>query len=550
MQISTFVSRMTRKVATQLKSVDVILDVEDPVEVTYALQCFWRAKMKHVVDRRNGGGGNIARNSIPAMLKEMMAECRAGNAKEFTSRTLNGAATLRTSRPSPTVTLSTVASPTADLGRETYQPATSLRQLPPTSPIISATTPTSARNSLSTSPTPVQPNRTATPTAIATTRTTTTATATTPDVAVPKTMVIRLIPRSQHVNDALASSGLNPLLQLTFRLTKPLSFILNHLSKKWGVKLRAAGFPASFRVFPAQVLIDGASPFPLSPSELEGWNSTHDVSMLTIWKIHRCPSVIDLLYIHDDVASSPSSSPSSSAQAVPSVGGVMNPAGTQATIKLEEARGRNPSSDNAQQSRGSTILDDTSERKRQTSAPRRRGGGKKPRSGITMADVEGGDPSRFPSLFSPLRSGLSSELYPSPIRASTRQHSGGFGITPTGNSRSAASVLGLGKMAPLSLFNEVSGDGFGAWDPNEYGKQVLENEESTLSNNPFLTPTTSMMFPPVTPSKVKKKLKTTSTKRKAIKGDTVSATDTRLNADALDIGVSILSRADSISDPT
>lgn len=66
-----------------------------------------------------------------------------------------------------------------------------------------------------------------------------------------KRITLQLIPKEAIIADQIVRAGYNPLLQLTFHAKKPISFIIQHMNKKWvhdvnGVKVRTAPLISNF----------------------------------------------------------------------------------------------------------------------------------------------------------------------------------------------------------------------------------------------------------------------------------------------------------------
>jgi len=49
----------------------------------------------------------------------------------------------------------------------------------------------------------------------------------------PKRIVLQLVPKNEKIAQQLIRAGYNPLLQLTFSSKKPISYIVQHMAKKW-----------------------------------------------------------------------------------------------------------------------------------------------------------------------------------------------------------------------------------------------------------------------------------------------------------------------------
>jgi len=95
----------------------------------------------------------------------------------------------------------------------------------------------------------------------------------------PSKLTLQLFPIDKFVGELVAHSGHNPRLQITFHAKKPISYIVNHLMKKWNIKSTDA-----IRLFPPN---DG---------QHEGWGFNDNTTALSISVMLGSPPILQLYY--------------------------------------------------------------------------------------------------------------------------------------------------------------------------------------------------------------------------------------------------------------
>jgi len=115
----------------------------------------------------------------------------------------------------------------------------------------------------------------------------------------PEKITLQLKPKTMTVSESLKRSGYNTVLNLTFKPTKSIASIIQHLQKKWvrvvnGMETSIAS--SSIRLYPCLKPEQEGNTI-LSPAELErGWGIESGVTVLQIYQQLGFPQPFQLQY--------------------------------------------------------------------------------------------------------------------------------------------------------------------------------------------------------------------------------------------------------------
>lgn len=104
---------------------------------------------------------------------------------------------------------------------------------------------------------------------------------------VPEKVIIQLVPASEDVASQLAEAGFNPRLQLTFKSKRPISAIVEHVTKKWVDSLGESVAPNPIRLSPLGRSQDSGASWGIDDVE---------VSILSVYQTLGAPPAIKLEY--------------------------------------------------------------------------------------------------------------------------------------------------------------------------------------------------------------------------------------------------------------
>lgn len=125
------------------------------------------------------------------------------------------------------------------------------------------------------------------PETVAATTTSTTSTVSVPS-SPPKRITLQLIPKNTKVSNQIATAGYNPLLQLTYSSKKPISYIINHMMKKWTREVNGTEVPLA--TGPIRL-------YAVPPQDHYSWGvESDDVTSASIYQLLSCNGVMQLLY--------------------------------------------------------------------------------------------------------------------------------------------------------------------------------------------------------------------------------------------------------------
>jgi len=107
----------------------------------------------------------------------------------------------------------------------------------------------------------------------------------------PDKVVLQLLPKAPEFGKAVADAGFNPKLQLTLKPAKPISAVIDHLTKKWTRNIN--GRKESVASGPIKLHTSPSSTDPVSP----GWGiDDQKTNILSIFHKMNCPRFCKLEY--------------------------------------------------------------------------------------------------------------------------------------------------------------------------------------------------------------------------------------------------------------